>query len=159
MKFSFTSRCLGKDKDLISTFLITLTWQTQLMFIICIKTINKLYEFLTSVIFCFKNPVLLHTASLKCFIYCSVKKSYIIHGAAIRQLIIKSTWFLFLWKKYVPFKLLTTYSKEKSNHKNNKVYLTDSQYSTCLLKNNLAYSICHRVKVYRLVKRLPFSFF
>ena len=37
-------------------------------------------------------------------------------------------------KSFLPFKLYTIYPQEKSSHKKYHVYLTDSQYSTCLLK-------------------------
>ena len=37
-------------------------------------------------------------------------------------------------KTLPPFKLNTTYPQEKSNHSKNHAYLTDSQYSTYLLK-------------------------
>ena len=37
-------------------------------------------------------------------------------------------------KRFLPFKLYTTYLQEKSNYKKSYAYLTYSQYSTCLLK-------------------------
>ena len=44
--------------------------------------------------------------------------------------------FLIIWseKRFLPFKLYTTYLQEKSNYKKSYAYLTYSQYSTCLLK-------------------------
>ena len=37
-------------------------------------------------------------------------------------------------KSFLPFKLFTTHSHKKSNHKKNRTYATNPQYSTGLLK-------------------------
>ena len=57
-------------------------------------------------------------------------------------------------KRYLSLKLSTVCPQEKSSHKKNHA---DSEYSTCLLKNVLTCSICHRVDIYRIVKRLASS--
>ena len=45
-----------------------------------------------------------------------------------------------------------------THKKKNHTYLTDSQYSTFVLKKcSLSYNICHRVDIYKLVKCLASS--
>ena len=75
--------------------------------------------------------MLLHTALLKCLIYS--QDSYIVHGATIS--IACTTQLLLIWseKSFLPFKWYTI-PTAKFNRKKNHAYLTDSQYSTCLLK-------------------------
>ena len=66
-----------------------------------------------------------------------------------RLLRIMSRQYLFIWsgKSFHPLKLSTSCPQEKSNHKKNHAYLTDSEYSTCFLKKHsclkhLASSFC-----------------
>ena len=66
--------------------------------------------------------------------------------------------FISLRKSHLPLKLFTVCPQEKSSHKKKHAYLTDSEYCTCLLKMLLPVGICHRVDIYRLVKRLASSF-
>ena len=120
-------------------FLVTLTWQTQFTFNMCMKTVNDLCVFLTGFILCLKNILPIPYSFIK-IIY--LEQSFCI---------LDSTWFnnyyrlyqrirprllLFIWsgKRSLPFKLFTTYSQEKCNLKENHACLTDSQYSRCLLK-------------------------
>ena len=139
MEFNIISSCLGKVEVFSS-----LTWQSKLTFDVCMKTIYL------AVPHCF----------FKTF---HLQQSQGILGSPlwipVARTKNKSRQFLFVWseKRFLPFKLYTNYSQEKSNYKESHAYLTDSQYSTCLLKN-LAYSICHRVEIYRPVTRLTSSF-
>ena len=51
--------------------------------------------------------------------------------------------FLFIWsEKNFLLKLYTTYPQKKPNHKKSHAYLTNAQYSTCLLKNCLHLHHC-----------------
>ena len=100
-----------------------------------------------------------------CFVSLAVELRYL-RLSMIQQFLsrlpkIGSRWFLFIWsgKSSLIFKLFTTYPQEKSNHKKNHAYLDDLQYSTCFLKKQShSYSICHRVDIHRLAKRLISSF-
>ena len=71
---------------------------------------------------------------------------------------IRSKQYLFILsrKSYLPLKLSAAYPQEKSSHKKNHAYLTDSEYFTWLLKK---YSyLQNRLDISGLVKHLASSF-
>ena len=63
---------------------ITLTWQIQLTFIVCVKTVNELYVFLMGFIICFKKRYCCSTMFyLKNAIYSWIKVSQILYCAKV----------------------------------------------------------------------------
>ena len=81
--------------------------------------------------------LLLHTALLKCFIYCEVKASQILHGTTVVACTknkVNTISIYLIRKKFPSFQIIYYLHTSNSNHKKTYAYLTDSQYSTCLLK-------------------------
>ena len=85
-----------------------------------------------------KTLLLFRISSLKRLIYRRVNTSKILHGAAIPITLtknqVKTISVHFFIKKVTFLKLSAVCSNEKSSHKKNHAYLTDSEYFACLLK-------------------------
>ena len=86
-----------------------------------------------------KTLLPLHIYLLKRFIYRKVNTSKILHDTTIpimltKNYIQKNICSLLHQEKVIFLKLSTVCPKEKSSHKKNHAYLTDSEYFTCLLK-------------------------
>ena len=85
-----------------------------------------------------KTLLLFRISSLKRLLYRRVNTSKTLHGAAIPITLAKNQVKIisvhFFIKKVTFLKLSTVCPKEKSSHKKNHAYLTDSEYFTCLLK-------------------------
>ena len=85
-----------------------------------------------------KVPMLFRISLLKRFIYVRVNTSQILLVAAIPVTLtnnqVKAISIHFIKKNLLPLRSSTICPQEKSNHKKNHAYLTDSEYFTCLLK-------------------------
>ena len=85
-----------------------------------------------------KALLLFRISMLKPFIHGRINTSQILLGATIPVTLAKtqvnSIFIHFICKNFLPLKLSTACPQEQSSHKKNYAYLTDSEYSTCLLK-------------------------
>ena len=137
--FSITSLCLGKAKvSIVNSNLTKFLVEAQRSHVNIKWTIWKLSCWSA---FLYENVSFIE--ELRHLRFSMVQKFL------SRLLRIKSRQYLFIWsgKSFHPLKLSTSCPQEKSNHKKNHAYLTDSEYSTCFLKKrsclkHLASSFC-----------------
>ena len=91
--------------------------------------------------FFFKKKFLLfNIVLLKCFDYSRVKATQILRRAAISvtktENQVQAISIHLIQKEFPSFQVITTNPQEKTNHKENHVYLTESLYPICLLKKH-----------------------
>ena len=85
-----------------------------------------------------KALLLFRISMLKPFIHGRINTSQILLGATIPVTLaktqVKSIFIHLICKNFLPLNLSIACPQEKSSHKKNYAYLTDSEYFTCLLK-------------------------
>ena len=168
MDFSIIS--LGSDEAKVSTVNSDLTNFVDVE--CCMKILhelclcNKVNIFLTRLYSVYKNVIAVPHFFIKRF-HLAIEDLIHLRFSMVQQFLPRlpriraRKYVYFIKKKFASSQaiyLSTVSPREKSNPKKNHAYLTDSEYFTCLWKNALTCSICHRVDIYRLVKRLTSSF-